>query len=146
MTVSFRFFSFHLPTALILSSVCNTSTSSSLLAPTLRYTERIKEALNAHKAGKLDTALTLYETILFDSRKDKGLVPEQIARVHVNVGGIFYQQNQRDEATRHFEDALLCDSDFSEAHLNLAIVLYDDPTQLERAERHALSALVNCFR
>ena len=102
----------------------------------------VQEALTAHKDGKLDHALNLYEQILVANRKE-GLLRAQLARIHVNVGGIHYQQNKREEAIAHFEDALLCDPGFSEAHLNLAITLYDDPTQLDRAERHALSALVS---
>jgi tetratricopeptide (TPR) repeat protein len=105
--------------------------------------DRVQMALNAHKEGNLDTALSLYEKVLSSNRETNSLNRKQVARIHINAGGIFYQQSRRVDAISHFEDALLCDADLTEAHLNLAIVLYDDPTKLERAEHHAQLALAS---
>jgi tetratricopeptide (TPR) repeat protein len=100
-------------------------------------------ALKAHKEGHLDTALSIYQKVLSANRESNYLHRKQIARIHINAGGIFYQQSKRDDAISHFEDALLCDADLTEAHLNLAIALYDDPTKLERAEHHAQLSLAS---
>ncbi len=100
-------------------------------------------ALNAHKEGNIEKALSLYEKVISANRESNCLQRKQIARVHINVGGIYYQQSKCDDAISHFEDALLCDANLAEAHLNLAIALYDDPARLQRAEHHAQLALAS---
>ncbi len=76
--------------------------------------EYFKEALEAHKSGDIDLAITLYTKAIYTK--------SNYAQAHNNLGTAYAQKNDYVKAKEEYDRAVMIDSDYSIALKNLAII------------------------
>jgi tetratricopeptide (TPR) repeat protein len=89
---------------------------------------------------RLDSDPATYTEAIAAYREAIALDPD-FADAHCNLGAVFYNRGERDEARRHFERCLRLDPGHVEAHFNLANLLEEEGCN-EMALHHYRSGLV----
>jgi len=74
---------------------------------------------------RLDADASTYDEAIAAYREALVLEPD-FADAHCNLGAVFYNRGERDDARRHFERCLRLDPAHVEAHFNLANVLEEE--------------------
>jgi tetratricopeptide (TPR) repeat protein len=89
---------------------------------------------------RLDADPATYEEAISAYREALSVEPD-FADAHCNLGAVFYNRGERDDARRHFERCLRLDTGHVEAHFNLANLLEEEGCN-EMALHHYRSGLV----
>ena len=89
---------------------------------------------------RLDADAATYDEAIAAYREALALEPD-FADAHCNLGAVFYNRGERDDARRHFERCLRLDSAHVEAHFNLANVLEEEGCN-EMALHHYRTGLI----
>ena len=87
------------------------------VAEPLPLAQLIQRALEAHKNGQLDEAISAYENVL------PGLTGKLASTLHSNVGAIYMSKGENDLAREHFSSAVAAEPDNPQSHFNLAVIL-----------------------
>ena len=85
------------------------------------YTKRIDEAKVLLKAGKIETAKTLYRNILNDLLNEDEEKPKTLFRVYTNLGCCELEAGAESEAVKYYESAYSLLPDDEKAIINMAI-------------------------
>mmetsp|Transcript_16371 Transcript_16371/g.16485 ORF Transcript_16371/g.16485 Transcript_16371/m.16485 type:complete len:545 (-) Transcript_16371:57-1691(-) len=96
---------------------------------------QITSALEAHKNGQLDVAITLYEKVIPDT---SGKLASTLCS---NAGAIYMQIGDYENAHSSFKRAVDSSPENSPAHFNLAVILTTKLNKQARAIKHCGSAI-----
>ena len=96
---------------------------------------QIKEALEAHKSGNIESALTLYDKII---RETSG---ELSSTLNSNVGAIHLQRGDYEQAHFSFSRAVEACPTNAQAHFNIAVILTTKLNKQGRAIKHCGKAI-----
>ncbi len=88
--------------------------------PSAAWTELFAQAVEHHRAGRLDDAEALYQQALRDGEASSGR-PEILS----NLGVLYRQQDDLEKAVACFREAVALRGDYAEAHSNLGLALQD---------------------
>jgi tetratricopeptide (TPR) repeat protein len=102
-----------------------------------QLSQTIQKALEVHKAGELDQAVTLYESVLSNSVVTGNLA----GSLHNNVAAIYMNKGDYESAKSHFIRAIDSDSSNPQSHFNLAVILTTKFDQHSKALRYCRAAL-----
>ena len=92
-------------------------TANSKESESLTLSDRITGALGMHKNGQLDEAIVAYESVL------PNLTGKLASTLHSNVGAIYMNKGENDQAKKHFTLAVDAEPQNPQSHFNLAVLL-----------------------
>lgn len=101
----------------------------------------LNDALNKHKLGQIDEAIAAYQ-LLIVSKSDNSLNDNAIASVHGNLGALFMNKGQYEEARTQFEYAVESNPNNPTNRYNLAVLL----TSKLGEHKKALSQCIKVLR
>ena len=92
-------------------------TANSEESKSVTLSDRITGALGLHKKGLLDEAIVAYESVL------PNLTGKLASTLHSNVGAIYMNKGENDQAKKHFMLAVDVEPQNPQSHFNLAVLL-----------------------
>eukprot|EP01041_Mallomonas_annulata_P001107 gene1107-2153_t len=95
----------------------------------------INSALEAHKSGNLDNAITLYEKVIPNTSG------QMASTLNNNIGAIYMQRGDYDNAFASFSRAVEALPDNAQSYFNLAVILTTKLNKHARAIKHCGTAL-----